>query len=101
MEEIQNYEQDIKNGLVFIDVWANWCSPCRAMMPIIEQIEKEYPSITFYKMSAEIDENKPYLKSLGVSSIPMFFLFKDGKMIDSLNGTFPKKEIKNFIDRNI
>jgi thioredoxin 1 len=88
-EEIVTY----KDSVVFIDVWAGWCGPCKMISPIYDKLSEEY-SAKFTKIN--IDENQDLAVKLGIRAIPTFLAVKDGKVIDRLIGAHGLQEfIKN------
>lgn len=96
MEEVKlsnaNYKEEVENSTmpVLIDFWASWCGPCRAMMPVVEEIAKE-GKIKVCKVN--VDEEPDLASKFDVMSIPAFFAIKNGKIIASSVGTQPKEEL--------
>ena len=88
-----NFEETIKkNKLVFVDFWANWCGPCRALAPTIVELAKEYSGkVTIGKL--DVDENPATAEKFQVFSIPTMIVFKDGKEAERLVGLCAKKNI--------
>ena len=81
---------------VLIDFWAEWCSPCRMMAPVVEEIANEMEgSIKVCK--ANVDENQDLAAEYEVMSIPTFIIIKDGKETARTIGVQPKEEILKLI----
>ena len=88
-----NFEETLKNNkVVFIDFWASWCGPCRALAPTIEELAKEYNGkILIGKL--DVDENSATAERFQVFSIPTMILFDGGKEVDRLVGLCTKNKI--------
>lgn len=84
------------NSVVFIDFFANWCGPCKMMMPIVEQLADEYKDkVAFYKV--DVDEEEELASRFGVQSIPTFFVIKDGKVANKVIGSTKKSVLEEMI----
>ena len=74
---------------VLVDVWAEWCGPCKQIAPILEEIAKEQSGkVAIAKLN--IDENLDVTRRFEVMSIPTLLLFKDGQPVQRLIGAKPK-----------
>ncbi len=74
------FKQQVLNATVptLVDLWATWCAPCRAQMPIVEQVA-EKAGVKARVVKVNVDEAADIAESLGVSSIPTLVVFKGGK----------------------
>jgi thioredoxin 1 len=85
---------------VLVDFWADWCGPCKMIAPALEEISEELSDqITIAKM--DIMENTGVPGEIGVQSIPLMVLFKDGKPVAQKLGAAPKSQLKQWIESEI
>jgi len=83
---------------VFVDLWAPWCTPCKAVTPILEQLDEEYRGrMRFARLNT--DENPQTANKFRVMSIPTFLVFKNGKLAARFVGAMPKAKFKAQIDK--
>ena len=83
---------------VLIDFWAEWCAPCRALSPTLEEVAREYDGkVKIVKMN--VDENSEIPSQFGVRSIPMLMLFKGGQQVDQALGNMPKSQVVSLIQK--
>jgi thioredoxin 1 len=95
-----NFEETLKkNKLVLVDFWANWCGPCRALAPTIEELAKEYNGKALVG-KLDVDENPATAERFQVFSIPTMILFKDGTETERLVGLCPKSRISDTLNKH-
>jgi len=83
-----------------VDLWAEWCGPCRMVSPIMEELATEYAGkVRFAKM--DVDENAATAVKFGIMSIPTVILFKGGEALDKMVGARSKADYKAWIDSKI
>jgi thioredoxin 1 len=83
---------------VLVDVWADWCGPCKAIAPIVEELASEYEG-QLKVMKLDVDENPRTASAYRVQSIPTLLVFKDGKPAERIVGAVPKKVIVDTLHR--
>ena len=86
------------NELVFVDFYADWCGPCKAVAPVVERLAKEYAGrVTFVKLNT--DGNPETARRLRISSIPALMLFRDGKLATRTGGYQSDAQLRVYLDR--
>ena len=82
---------------VVVDFWAEWCSPCRMIAPVLEEIDKEYGDrVEIVKLN--IDENPQVPAQYGIMAIPTLNIYKDGEVVKQIQGVKPKMAILRELD---
>lgn len=98
----QNFDELVIKAekLVIVDFWAEWCGPCKAIAPILDDISKEYEGkLTVAKIN--IDENQKIAAQFAVRAIPTLIIFKDGNFEADKKGALSKSQLTAFIDSTI
>lgn len=84
----------------FFDFYADWCGPCQASKPIIEELEKEFAGkVEFRKVN--VDQDQELSAKYGVLSIPTFVILKDGQEVDRVVGMMGKESLKGKIEAQL
>ncbi len=88
----ENFEEEIKNGKVLVDFYADWCGPCKALGEILETVD----NINILKIN--VDEHQDLAIQFGVMSIPTILLFEDGKQKKKNIGLMNKEDLEHWIE---
>jgi len=94
----QNFEAEVVNSdkPVIVDFWAEWCGPCKTLMPTVEALSEEMGDVKFVKMNIEESPETPV--KFGVRGIPTLIMFKDGELVDATVGAQEKPALQGWIN---
>lgn len=92
-----NFDKEVSNGLVLVDFWADWCAPCKALTPVLEQIAGDTPHVRIGKV--DVDTNRELMMRFNVRSIPTMIYFKDGRPVDQTMGLVSREQIITRINK--
>lgn len=97
--EDDNFEQEVvqSDKPVMVDFWAEWCGPCQAVGPIVDDLAEEYEGKAKIG-KINVDEQRNLAKKFRVMSIPSILFFKDGKEVDRMVGAQEKSEFASKLD---
>ncbi|MFK8008062.1 MAG: thioredoxin [Saprospiraceae bacterium] len=84
-------------GVTVVEFWAEWCSPCRMVEPIITELANEYgEKVTIGKLNVDLESETT--TKFGIRSIPTILIFKDGEVVDKYVGVLSKKDLEEKIE---
>lgn len=95
----ESFNETISQGVSVIDLWAEWCGPCKMLTPILEELDTEMDGVNFYKIDA--DANVELAKDLQITSIPTILVYRDGEVIGRHQGAKPKVLMRKFLEDTI
>ncbi|OPX39805.1 MAG: thioredoxin [Desulfobacteraceae bacterium 4484_190.1] len=90
-----NFEDEITKSDIpsMVDFWAAWCGPCKMVGPVVEELAAQYEGkIKIAKM--DVDANRQTPAKFGIRNIPTLILFKDGQVVQTITGAYPKEHIE-------
>lgn len=85
---------------VLVDFWADWCGPCKSLMPILEKLAQEYAG-QFLLARVNADDQAAITGQFGVRSLPTVFLMKEGQPVDGFAGAQPETAIRELLDKHL
>ena len=97
-----NFQNEVLSSdkLTVVDFWAEWCGPCRAIGPVIEELSKEYAGkVNVGKVN--VDDNPQISMNYGITSIPAILFVKGGQVVDKLVGAQPKNNFVKKIEQHM
>lgn len=97
----ETYEEFVNKGdVVLIDIYANWCGPCKKLSPTIDEISNiYYKKVKVGKL--DVDKNNKIAASLGIRSIPTIIIYKGGEIVSRTSAVLSKEEISTELDKHI
>lgn len=97
-----NFQNNVLESekLTMVDFWAEWCGPCRAIGPVVEELSKDYAGkVNVGKVN--VDQNPQVSMQYGITSIPAILFIKGGKVVDKQIGAVPKSVLEKKIQAHL
>ncbi len=99
-----NYQQSVIEQSfttpVLVDFWAEWCQPCKTLMPLLAKLAEDYQG-KFILAKINTEQQQELAAQFGIRSIPTVKLFKNGQPVDEFAGALPEAQIRQFLDQHI
>ena len=98
----QNFKNDVLESKepVLVDFWAEWCGPCKAIAPSLEEISNEMAN-KLKVVKINVDENPTISQAYSIRSIPALMIFKNGEKVSEKMGALPKSALESWVNETI
>ena len=98
----ENFEKEITSAEkpILVDFWAQWCTPCLVLSPILEKLAEKYEE-KLILAKVDLDAAPQISQKYGIEQIPTVILFKEGKPMSGFIGVKPEPVIKNWLEQNL
>lgn len=104
IQDSAHFEQQVielsKQQPILVDYWADWCQPCKALIPLLSKLSEEYQG-AFILAKVNADEQQELVAAAGVRNLPTVKLYKDGIVVDEFMGAKTEGELRQFLDAHI
>jgi thioredoxin 1 len=93
-----DFKNEVKDGVVIVDFFAQWCAPCKMLAPIFEELGIELEGRAKF-IKVDVDQSPDIASKYSITNIPAMLILKDGEKIDSMVGFSPKEIIKEKVEQ--
>ncbi|MDS0527176.1 thioredoxin [Clostridium sp. SHJSY1] len=94
----ENFNEEIKEGIVAVDFWATWCAPCKMLGTVLEEVASELEGkVKFAKVN--VDENANITSEYKITNIPTVLIFKNSELVDEIHGFNTKVTITDLVNK--
>ncbi|MCK5697064.1 MAG: co-chaperone YbbN [Gammaproteobacteria bacterium] len=104
IQDAGHFEQQVieasKQQAILVDFWAEWCQPCKTLIPLLSQLSNDYKG-AFILAKVNADEQQELVASAGVRNLPTVKLYKEGVVVDEFVGAKTESELRQFLDNHI
>ena len=104
IQDSAHFEQQVieasKQQPVLVDFWAEWCQPCKTLIPLLTQLANDYNG-AFILAKVNADEQQELVAAAGVRNLPTVKLFKDGMVVDEFMEAKPESELRDFLNAHV
>ncbi|MCM1042914.1 MAG: thioredoxin [Corallococcus sp.] len=94
-----DFSKFTEQGLCVVDFWAKWCTPCRMMAPVLDELAEDMANVKFGKV--DVDMYSDLARAFNITSIPNLCIFKDGALVDRVIGLQSADELKETISKHL
>ena len=94
---LETHDETVKDGIVLIDFWAEWCGPCKQFGPVFERSSEQHEDITFTKVDTE--DQQQLAARYGITSIPTLVAYRDGIPVFGQPGALPEPALEQLIEQ--
>ncbi|XAQ06098.1 thioredoxin [Staphylococcus aureus] len=95
-----DFDSKVESGVQLVDFWATWCSSCKMIAPVLEELAADYEGKADI-LKLDVDENPSTAAKYEVMSIPTLIVFKDGQPVDKVVGFQPKENLAEVLDKHL
>jgi thioredoxin 1 len=91
-----DFDDAVATGTVVVDFWADWCTPCKMLAPILDELAEKYEDVSVCKVN--VDDEGQLAMRFGVQGIPSVLIFKEGELVQTLVGVRPIEDFEKVIN---